>query len=139
MVGGCNVLEQLRSVIHDKQDTTLSISSQNDRSHDQKICMILSLQTLKKILHLDRLHHVSYKNASKHTRDCEPTLIQNLDHKSDKCVRIAWLLPAMPIRIVKAQIKVSILTSEQQLYMELQRQQMMIAAIQASQHINSDY
>ncbi len=124
MVGGGNVLEQLRSVIHDKQDTTLSISSQNDRNHDPKICMILSLQTLKKILlSLDRLHHVSYKNASKHTRDCEPTLIQNLDHKSDKCVHIAWPLPAMPIRIVKAQIKVSILTSEQQLYMELQRQQ----------------
>jgi len=124
MVGGGNVLEQLRSVIHDKQDTTLSISSQNDRNHDRKICMILSLQTLKKILlSLDRLHHVSYKNASKHTRDCEPTLIQNLDHKSDKCVHIAWPLPAMPIRIVKAQIKVSILTPEQQLYMELQRQQ----------------
>jgi hypothetical protein len=124
MVGGGNVLEQLRSVIHDKQDITLSISSQNDRNHDRKICMILSLQTLKKILlSLDRLHHVSYKNASKHTRDCEPTLIQNLDHKSDKCVHIAWPLPAMPIRIVKAQIKVPILTSEQQLYMELQRQQ----------------
>jgi hypothetical protein len=122
MVGGCNVLEQLRSVIHDKHDTTLSISDQNDRNHDQKICMILSLQTLKKILHsLDRLHHVSYKNASK--THCEPTLSQNLDHKSDKCVHIAWPLPAMPIRIVKAQIKVSILNSEQQLYMELQRQQ----------------